>query len=286
MSVQVTEVRFVSQWRPDEMRTLRLRGRLYLPRTDVERVPGLVVGHGAGSRATRHHDFCQAACQAGFAVLAFDFRGHGESQGWADGPLELDVLAAVQYLREHPAVSPDLICYRGSSMGGFYGLRAAPEAGFLAMALLCPASAQVMLTGLEESNRQSRSRRGNPAGQQAILSSRSQPGRGPEPPPTDTLRARWRPALLRRYFERELLRTPGEGITCPVLILHARGDDVVPLQDSLLLAQNLMGETTLCIFPGGSHTSLQHDPVVHRLTVEWLLRQVDRARGSGDTEIS
>ncbi|MCX8033106.1 MAG: alpha/beta fold hydrolase [Thermoleophilia bacterium] len=274
----MTEVCFASQWRPKEVRTLRIRGRLYLPRTDAEQAPGLVVGHGAGSRATRHHDFCQAACEAGFVVLAFDFRGHGESQGWADGPLELDVLAAVQYLREHPAVNPNLICYRGSSMGGFYGLRAAPEAGFLAMALLCPASAKVMLTGLEESHSKSRPHQGNTTGQQAALSPEPQAGRGPEPTPTDTPRARWRRALLRQYFERELLRTLGEGVGCPVLILHARGDDVVPLQDSLLLAENLMGETTMWIFPGGSHTSLQHDPVVHRLTVEWLLRQVDRAR--------
>ena len=35
-------------------------------------------------------------------------------------------------------------------MGGFYGLKAAPEAGFTALALVCPASERVMLDALDE----------------------------------------------------------------------------------------------------------------------------------------
>ena len=36
--------------------------------------------------------------------MTIDFRGHGESTGDLDGPLELDVLAAVAILRSHPLV--------------------------------------------------------------------------------------------------------------------------------------------------------------------------------------
>lgn len=103
------------------------------PGNDVRpRAPGLVVGHGAGSQAARHEEFCREACRQGFVVLALDFRGHGNSMGTGDGPLEQDVLAAVHFLRDHPAVDGQRICYRGSSMGGFYGLKAQPEAGFAA----------------------------------------------------------------------------------------------------------------------------------------------------------
>ncbi len=101
--------------------------------TSNKLAPGLGVGHGAGSQAARHEAFCLEACSHGFAVLALDFRGHGHSDGTADGPLEQDVLAAVRFLRAHPSVDEKTICYRGSSMGAFYGLKAAPKRDFAAM---------------------------------------------------------------------------------------------------------------------------------------------------------
>ena len=108
-------------------------------------LPGLVVAHGAGSRASRHEAFCIEAQRQGFAVLAIDLRGHGDSDGSADGPLELDILAAADYLRHHPEVDPARIYYRGSSMGGFYGLKAATRPVFAAVALVCPASERDLL---------------------------------------------------------------------------------------------------------------------------------------------
>jgi pimeloyl-ACP methyl ester carboxylesterase len=58
--------------------------------------------------------------QAGYRVLAIDFRGHGESKGPGHGdsytaPLHLDVLAAVHYLRATRATTVSVI---GGSMGG------------------------------------------------------------------------------------------------------------------------------------------------------------------------
>ena len=55
---------------------------------------------------------------------------------------------------------------------------------------------------------------------------------------------------------------------CPVLLVHARGDEVVPIGHSLGLAAHLAGDATLVALAGGSHTSAQHDPAVHRLTAE------------------
>ena len=127
-------------------------------------LPGLIVGHGAGSNRRRHAGFATAACAAGMVVMTIDFRGHGESTGSLDGPLELDVLAAAAILRSHPLVNRNRVCYRGSSMGGFYGLRAAPDVGFAALALLCPADERVLLPGLADSTDRGRTLRQGPRG--------------------------------------------------------------------------------------------------------------------------
>ena len=45
---------------------------------------GVVVLHGAGSCKENHYDFVRAALALGLGAIAFDQRGHGES----DGPMD------------------------------------------------------------------------------------------------------------------------------------------------------------------------------------------------------
>jgi dipeptidyl aminopeptidase/acylaminoacyl peptidase len=255
---------------------LRLAAYLYRPQgghsdtpTPAPQVPGLVVGHGAGSRASRHEQFCLEACRHGFAVLALDFRGHGDSAGSGDGPLELDVLAAVRYLREHPAVDPRLICYRGSSMGGFYGLKAAARAAFAAMVLLCPASETTMLRAIVD-DEDSDARRDTEAPEGTDTSA------GVESP-GDAI-PRWDMPRLRAYFERQSTGTLAAQVACPVLLIHARGDDVVPLEHSLMLARHMRTDTTVLALEGGSHTTAQQDPSIHVYSAAWLRDRVAPAR--------
>lgn len=243
---------------------LELAGRLYLPvprepRTAAQKAPGLVVGHGAGSRAANHEDFCLEARRHGFAVLAFDFRGHGDSQGSGDGPLEKDILAAVRFLRAHPAVDPGLMCYRGSSMGGFYGLKAAPQARFTAMTLLCPAGEDVILDALED---------------------REDTESAPDTERSPSSATRWDRPRLRAYFERQDSTQLAARVDCPVLLVHARPDARVPFAQSLLLAQHLRTDTTLLALERGGHTSAQHDPAMHEYTTTWLRDRVTEARTS------
>src|SRR3954463_15646009 len=51
----------------------------------------VVLVHGAGSRKENHFDFCRAARAAGYAAVAYDQRGHGESSGPLDDRLVADV---------------------------------------------------------------------------------------------------------------------------------------------------------------------------------------------------
>ena len=62
----------------------------------------------------------------------------------------------------------------------------------------------------------------------------------------------------------------------PVLLVHARGDVVVPLEHSLTLAAALAGPTDLVILAGGDHTSAQSSPVVHERVIRWLSARTAR----------
>lgn len=197
-------------------------------------------------------------------MLALDFRGHGDSSGWGDGPLEQDILAAVDLLRAHPAVDGERVCYRGSSMGGFYGLKAAPQAAFAAMALLCPASEDVILQALDE-------REGSGREDDAAYSSEAAP-------------PRWDRVGLRSYFQRQDSARLAGQVMCPVLLVHARNDEVVPLAHSLRLAGLLHTETTLLALEGGTHTTAQHDLRIHRYTAAWLLDKIGGPQVSACTE--
>jgi pimeloyl-ACP methyl ester carboxylesterase len=91
---------------------------------------GLVLAH--GGRFTKESWLPQAytlAARAGFWVLAFDFRGFGKSHGPGDSdmftaPIQLDVLAAVRYLKNHGAKTV-------SVMGGSFGGSAAADASIV-----------------------------------------------------------------------------------------------------------------------------------------------------------
>lgn len=79
----------------------------------------IVLAHGGRFNKESWSRQAPTLVSAGFRVLALDFRGYGESRGPGDSdplsaPLDLDVLAAVRYLRETGAKSASVV---GGSMG-------------------------------------------------------------------------------------------------------------------------------------------------------------------------
>jgi len=81
---------------------------------------GVVLAHGGRFNKESWDQQAQTLALAGFRVLALDFRGYGRSRGPGDSapmsaPLQLDVLAAVRYLRKTGAKSVSVV---GGSMGG------------------------------------------------------------------------------------------------------------------------------------------------------------------------
>lgn len=230
---------------------------LYLPAEAHHRQPprsAVIVGPGAGSNRKRHDSFCRAACAADLVVLAIDFRGHGESTGELDGPAEEDILAAAALLRSHPLVDPRRIGYRGSSMGGYYGLLAAAAGGLAAAALICPASERVLLDGLTRSGS---------ADEERSLAERG-------------LELRMDVEAMRPYLRDRPSVEVARRVSCPVLLLHARGDEVVPLEHTLRLAGALDGPVDVSIVPEGHHSSIQSSPQMHASVARWLSKALAR----------
>jgi dipeptidyl aminopeptidase/acylaminoacyl peptidase len=97
--------------------------------------PVIVICHGYIDPRTYRTDdasyaqFIAAFARAGYLVLKPDYRGHGHSQGVAEGgylsPVyTYDVLNLVSALRADPRVDPSRIGLYGHSLGGYEALRA------------------------------------------------------------------------------------------------------------------------------------------------------------------
>lgn len=81
---------------------------------------GVVLAHGGRFNKESWKPQAQQLAAAGFRVLAIDFRGYGASHGPGEkdfyhAPFQLDVLAAVRYLRAAGAKSVSVV---GGSFGG------------------------------------------------------------------------------------------------------------------------------------------------------------------------
>jgi uncharacterized protein len=101
-----------------------LRGWLYQPEGAAGPAPAVVMAHGFS--ATRHMGlpgFAEVFCAAGFAVLVYDHRGLGDSDGeprqeinpWAQSR---DYRYALTWLSAQPGIDPERLGIWGSSFSG------------------------------------------------------------------------------------------------------------------------------------------------------------------------
>ena len=195
---------------------------LFLPEAQPE--VAVVICHGAGSAKESHFDFARGCRQEGMAALAFDARGHGESEGrFGPGALD-DVLAMISLARSR---APK-VALRGSSMGGFQAIHAAARGEVAAVVAICPAPEAGLLRML---------RSGEPLRFECDV------------PATEA----WLATLDLREAAGRL------GPDTALLLLHARGDEQIPYTVSEELFEAAREPKRLLILPGGHHRSLQHD---------------------------
>ncbi len=80
--------------------------------------PGVLLLHQRGGRKENWTSFAQLLQKRGYAVLAVDFRGHGQSKGVVNWfGTDQDVAAAYDFLAGQPGVNPSQIALVGASIG-------------------------------------------------------------------------------------------------------------------------------------------------------------------------
>lgn len=119
---------------------------LYLPSERGASAPCIVMAHGLGGTKQMGLDrYAQRFQAAGYAVLVFDYRYFGDSEGvprhliWI--PYQLaDWAAAADYARRRPEIDPNRIGLWGTSLsGGHVVVTAARDPGIACVAAQCPA---------------------------------------------------------------------------------------------------------------------------------------------------
>lgn len=118
-----------------------LAGTLYSPPTK-EKVPGIVLAHMYQNNKKSWDSFARSLANQGYAALAFDFRGWGESEGEVDIPnMYLDVIAAANYLANFSLVDRERIAVVGASMGGMSAVIAGAKSSLIgAVVTICAPS--------------------------------------------------------------------------------------------------------------------------------------------------
>jgi alpha-beta hydrolase superfamily lysophospholipase len=212
---------------------------LWMPEGGDSPLGGVAILHGAGSRKENHHDFARACVAARLAAVAFDARGHGASTGAMDARALDDVADMVALLRARSGRSDLPVALRGSSMGGYLAIIAASRVSAAAVVAICPASAEGLRQGLA-------------SGRLNFEADRSS---------------------LDRFLAEHELDVAVEALKAPLLLLHAEGDELVPVEHSRELAERMRAPgSRLITVPGGHHRSVQHDPALRAVTLRWIER--------------
>jgi alpha-beta hydrolase superfamily lysophospholipase len=232
--------RTITPLRPTELGVCEgLAYSLWIPARSGQIPGGVAIIHGAGSCKENHHDFARACVAAGIAAIAFDARGHGQSDGPMDGRVLDDVADIIALLRSRTGRADLPVALRGSSMGAYLAILAAPRVAARAVVAICPASAE----GL---------RRGLASGELGFDADRD---------------------ALDRFLAAHDLHPAVETLNAPLLLLHAEGDERVPVQHSRELADSMTAPgSRLITVPGGHHRSVQHDPELRAVSLRWIDR--------------
>jgi hypothetical protein len=202
-----------------------------------------VIVHGAGSRKENHADFARLATSAGWAALAFDLPGHGDSDEAMSGSAVQDVIAMAHLLASQEGVDPGRVAVRGSSLGGFLAIVAASESERIAGVIaICPAGQDHLASGVRSGRLEMR------VGDRVTLEA-------------------W---LIAQDIGEAVERIAPR----PLILLHAEGDTQIPSDHSEELYERAGDPRKLVIVPGGAHTTVQHDPELQGAALRWLEREL------------
>jgi hypothetical protein len=236
---------------PDELGKLDgIAYALWLP-YEKGPAPAVIILHGAGSQKENHVDYARAAVAHGFAALTFDNRGHGETEGELGPGVIADMQKLARLLADRPEVDERRIAVRGSSMGGLLAIHlAATSDTVAAVVAICPAAEWMLIEDVR------RVADGRPPREGSYLAAMA----------IDAA------ALVAWLGEHEVADAVERLGSKPLLLIHARGDETVPVAHSEELYERATEPKRLLVLEGGDHRSAQHDAEVQGESLRWLAR--------------
>lgn len=267
-----------------------LHGTLHTPDGSTAPSPAVIICHGFGGNSTGadRQNLAQTLVQKGYVALRFDFRGCGASGGEPGRIICMeeveDLGNAVTFLQSQDAVDAERIGVIGGSLGGSVAIYAA---AFDQRLKACAANGAIgdgerrfrhqyrdeeawkrFLQQLEEAKRH-RERTGASAMLDRFdivaIPERLRAGLSPGahmqfPAETAMSMLAFNPEeVVRRIAPR------------PLLLIHPRGDVVVPVSESECLAAAAADPCELHIIDTDDHFSATN-PVLLRITLDWLSR--------------
>jgi uncharacterized protein len=264
---------------------LTLKGFLHVTDGTGKR-PGLVLCHGFGGscRGAGHPELAKALEQAGYVVLRFDFRGCGQSEGRRGDVIVDEEIAdlrhALDFLATQPAVDAARIGVIGASLGGSVAIEVAASD---ARVKVCVANGSI-----GNGERRYRAQYRDDAAWQAFLKQLDAAKRNNTPlsrfdivhiPERD--RGGLPPGAIMEFTAataQSLLdscpeRVVGKIAPRPLLLIHPRGDGVVPYGESEALAKEAGTNAELHIIDGSAHFG-SGSAEIARLVLDFLRRHL------------
>jgi pimeloyl-ACP methyl ester carboxylesterase len=185
-----------------------------------------------GADSTKESHFEFARAARAWGFAAIAFDQRGH--GATGGELDgraIDDVVAIAAL-----LRPGPVALRGSSMGGFMALAAASATGADSVVAICPASAEGLLRGLR-------------AGRVAF---------------------RFAPTF-EALLEAQDLAASASALGASLLLMHAEGDERVPIAHSEALAAAAPSAQFVRV-AGGDHRSVQHDAELQGVSLRFVER--------------
>lgn len=216
----------------------------FIPSKHGANQPTVIVAHGWNSSRFRVLRYTAPLIEAGYAVLMYDARSHGDSDAM-NAPSGLsfrdDVIAAVAYARSRPDVDPNRIALLGHSLGAFGSV----------LALLQAAPVRAIVTD------------SMPVHMVTMVKAELNRHRIPHVPLAYTIPRIWlvRSGISVQEFKRNtIVAALNSRKDTPVLMIHSRNDDFIPPDELDYVLQRVANPVEHLFVDSQGHSSSETDP--------------------------
>ena len=255
---------------------IKLAGEILFPNTG-SLVPGAVICHGMGSSRHSVEASAQIMANHGVAVLIFDFRGHGSSDGILDGNIVADAIDAWHFLSEFSGVDSKRIGLVGHSMGAIAAILATEKVNpRVLVALSCPPeqdkkmpkmSSIIPENCIKDTLVKEYPRDGAfpwMKGPLAIVSNLWMRISGYR------LRVDWQ-AFFETLKNAKMSTALLELKNCPTLFVHCKGDNLTPYKSALELYEKVKQPKDILLARGGFHSTPLQRGNLRRNWTQWTV---------------